>query len=155
MQSISSVGFCIVHCSVNFTVLSFKLLGTIACLSSKSDANMLVFTVPSAPISIMYRTLDKIGIKRFCRFLLVAPWPKTSKASLSRTNQTAKIGRKQTKHVKISLNFTKLHKARTGENAARNFPNFLKKSTLQMFGYPCLDARCTLSHGSGELWPLQ
>ena len=47
---------------------------------------------------------------------------------------------RQKKCVKIFLNFTYLHKTQPGQKTAGNFPDFLKESIRQMFGYPDLDA---------------
>ena len=40
--------------------------------------------------------------------------------------------------MKIFLNFTFLLKTQLGQKTAWNFPNFLKKSSRQMLGYPSL-----------------
>ncbi len=55
------------------------------------------------------------------------PWPETSKASFSRTNQTANKQRRQKKPVKIFLNFTYLHKTQPGQKTAGNVPNFFEE----------------------------
>ena len=68
------------------------------------------------------------------------PWPETFKTSFSRTNQTVNKRRRQKKRMKIFLNFTYLHKTQPGQKTVGNFPNFLKISARQMFGYPGLDA---------------
>ena len=50
------------------------------------------------------------------------------------------IAKKTEETCEDFLNFTYLHKTHPGQNTVSNFPNFLKKSTCQMFGYPGLDA---------------
>ena len=47
--------------------------------------------------------------------------------------------------MKVFLNFTYLHKTQPGQKTAGNFPNFLKESTRQMFGYPDMDASLNIS----------
>ena len=51
----------------------------------------------------------------------------------------------QKKSVKIFLNFIYPYKTQPGQKTAGNFPNFLKESTRQMFGYPDLDAGLSIS----------
>ena len=73
------------------------------------------------------------------------PCLETGKTAFSRTTQTANKRRRQKKCVKITLNFTYLHKMRPGQKTAGNFPTFLKISTRQMFGYPDLDVGLNVS----------
>ena len=47
--------------------------------------------------------------------------------------------------MKIFLNFTYPDKTQPGQKTAGNFPNFVKESTRQMFGYPYLDAGLNIS----------
>ena len=90
----------------------------------------------------------KIGIKCFSRFLLVAHGRKPSKPLHG--PQTANQRGRQKKCVQIFLNFTYLHKTKPGQKTAGNFPNFLKISTHQMFGYPDLDAGLNTSQFGGD-----
>ena len=78
-------------------------------------------------------------------------WPKTFNASFSQTNQPVNKQRRQKKGVKIFLNVTYLHKTQPGQKTAGNFPNFLKKSTRQMFGCPGLDAGLNTSRFGGDI----
>ena len=78
-------------------------------------------------------------------------WPETFKASFSRTNQTVNKRGRQKKCVKFFFSFTCLHKTQPGKKSSANFPNFLKISTHQMFGYPGLDAGLNTSWFGGDI----
>ena len=59
--------------------------------------------------------------------------------------------RKTEEMCDIFLNFTYLHKTQPTQKTAGNFPNFLKISTHQMFGYPDLDAGLNTSRFGGDI----
>ena len=53
--------------------------------------------------------------------------------------------------MKVSLNFTYLHKTQPGQKTAGNFPNFLKMQTHHMFAYRGLDAGLNTSQVGGDI----
>ena len=77
----------------------------------------------------------------FGRFLLVAYGRKPSKPHFHGP----------IRRVKIFLNCTYCHKTQPGQKTIENFLKFLKISTRQVFGYPCLDAGLNTSRFGGDI----